>query len=118
MWIFWHAGFPGFVMVALLARAAGTRADQRAADTLVDTRADRRAGCRRRVLCLFALNVSLPPAFHPPGDAAVLPVNAVALIVWLLNALALVTVLATGRLRTTLDLGSPSRCSPASPIRR
>ena len=70
------------------------------------------------MLCLFALNVSLPPAFHPPGDAAVLPVNAVALIVWLLNALALVTVLATGRLRTTLDLGSPSRCSPASPIRR
>ncbi|WP_455778337.1 sensor domain-containing diguanylate cyclase, partial [Burkholderia stabilis] len=51
-----------------------------------------------------ALNVSLPPAFHPPGDAAVLPVNGVALVVWILNALALVAVLVTGRLRTTLDL--------------
>ncbi|WP_455726647.1 sensor domain-containing diguanylate cyclase, partial [Burkholderia stabilis] len=37
-------------------------------------------------------------------DAAVLPVNGVALVVWILNALALVAVLVTGRLRTTLDL--------------
>ncbi|WP_010093036.1 GGDEF domain-containing protein, partial [Burkholderia ubonensis] len=56
------------------------------------------------LLCVLALNVPLPPAFRPPGDAAVLPVNAVALVVWTLNALALAAVLLTGRLRTTLDL--------------
>ncbi|MBN3748702.1 GGDEF domain-containing protein [Burkholderia sp. Se-20373] len=105
MWIFWHAGFPGFVMVALLARERLARAPIGAQQTrwwtvvLIGGPA-----VVAGLLCLFALNVSLPPAFHPPGDAAVLPVNAVALIVWLLNALALVAVLATGRLRTTLDL--------------
>ena len=50
--------------------------------------------------------MTLPPAFRPPGSAAVLPVNGIALVVWILNALALalVAVLAAGRLRTTLDM--------------
>ncbi|WP_175843979.1 GGDEF domain-containing protein [Burkholderia contaminans] len=105
MWIFWHAGFPGFVMVALLARERLARAPIGAQQTRRWTAAlIGGPAVVAGLLCLFALNVSLPPAFHPPGDAAVLPVNAVALIVWLLNALALVAVLATGRLRTTLDL--------------
>ncbi|WP_412022798.1 GGDEF domain-containing protein [Burkholderia cepacia] len=105
MWVFWHAGFPCFVMAALLARERLTRAPvgdrqtRRWAVALVGGPAVAAA-----LLCAFALNVSLPPAFLPPGDAALLPFNGIALFVWILNALALVAVLATGRLRTTLDL--------------
>ncbi|KVD14702.1 hypothetical protein WI81_17060 [Burkholderia ubonensis] len=105
MWIFWHAGFPSFVLLALFAR-------ERMARTAIS--AQRMRGwtialiggpaATAALLCLLALNVPLPPAFRPPGDAAVLPVNAVALVVWTLNALALAAVLLTGRLRTTLDL--------------
>ncbi|HIC7213707.1 GGDEF domain-containing protein [Burkholderia stabilis] len=105
MWVFWHAGFPCLVMAALLARErltqapVGEKQTRRWAVALVGGPAVVAA-----LLCALALNVSLPPAFHPPGDAAVLPVNGVALVVWILNALALVAVLVTGRLRTTLDL--------------
>ncbi|HDR9588452.1 GGDEF domain-containing protein [Burkholderia stabilis] len=105
MWVFWHAGFPCLVMAALLARErltqapVGEKQTRRWAVALVGGPAVAAA-----LLCALALNVSLPPAFHPPGDAAVLPVNGVALVVWILNALALVAVLVTGRLRTTLDL--------------
>ncbi|KVU26973.1 hypothetical protein WK65_10890 [Burkholderia ubonensis] len=105
MWIFWHAGFPSFVLLALFAR-------ERMARTAIS--AQRMRGwtialiggpaATAALLCVLALNVPLPPAFRPPGDAAVLPVNAVALVVWALNALALAAVLLTGRLRTTLDL--------------
>ncbi|AJX16970.1 GGDEF domain-containing protein [Burkholderia ubonensis] len=105
MWIFWHAGFPSFVLLALFAR-------ERMARTAIS--AQRMRGwtialiggpaATAALLCVLALNVPLPPAFRPPGDAAVLPVNAVALVVWTLNALALAAVLLTGRLRTTLDL--------------
>lgn len=105
MWIFWHAGFPSFVLLALLAR-------ERMARTAIS--AQRMRGwtialiggpaATAALLCVLALKVPLPPAFRPPGDAAVLPVNAVALVVWTLNALALAAVLLTGRLRTTLDL--------------
>ncbi|KVM68405.1 hypothetical protein WJ61_23130 [Burkholderia ubonensis] len=105
MWIFWHAGFPSFVLLALFAR-------ERMARTAIS--AQRMRGwtialiggpaATAALLCVLALNVPLPPAFRPPGDAAVLPVNAVALVVWTLNVLALAAVLLTGRLRTTLDL--------------
>ncbi|RKU00953.1 hypothetical protein C7H84_25220 [Burkholderia sp. Nafp2/4-1b] len=105
MWIFWHAGFPCFVMAALVARERLTRAPVGATQTrrwavaLVGGPAVAAA-----LLCVVALNVALPPAFQQPGDAAALPVDGIALAVWVLNALALVTVVATGRLRTTLDL--------------
>ncbi|RQS22845.1 GGDEF domain-containing protein [Burkholderia sp. Bp8992] len=105
MWVFWHSGFPCFVMAALFARERLTRAPVGEKETrrwtvaLVGGPAVAAA-----LLCALALNVSLPPAFHPPGDAAVLPVNGIALVVWILNVLALVTVVVTGRLRTTLDL--------------
>ena len=105
MWVFWHAGFPCFVMAALVARERLTRAPVGAKETrrwtvaLVGGPAIAAA-----LLCALALNVSLPPAFHPPRDTAVLPVSGIALVVWVLNVLALVVVLVTGRLRTTLDL--------------
>ncbi|KVO78880.1 hypothetical protein WJ79_00050 [Burkholderia ubonensis] len=105
MWIFWHAGFPSFVLLALFAR-------ERMARTAISAQRMRAwmialiggPAATAALLCVLALNVPLPPAFRPPGDAAVLPVNAVALVVWTLNALALAAVLLTGRLRTTLDL--------------
>ncbi|PCE30968.1 GGDEF domain-containing protein [Burkholderia ubonensis] len=105
MWIFWHAGFPSFVLLALFARERMVRKAISAPRmrgwtiALIGGPAATAA-----LLCVLALKVPLPPAFRPPGDAAVLPVNAVALVVWTLNALALAAVLFTGRLRTTLDL--------------
>ncbi|WP_321808575.1 sensor domain-containing diguanylate cyclase [Burkholderia sp. BCC1993] len=105
MWVFWHAGFPCFVMAALLARECLTHAPVGAAQTRIWTFAlVGGPAVAAALLCALALNVALPPAFHPPGDEAALPVNGIALVVWLLNALALVAVLASGRLRTTLDL--------------
>ncbi|KVZ52262.1 hypothetical protein WL18_04440 [Burkholderia ubonensis] len=105
MWIFWHAGFPSFVLLALFARERMTRkaiSAQRMRGWTIALIGGPAATAA--LLCVLALNVPLPPAFRPPGDAAVLPVNAVALVVWTLNALALAAVLLTGRLRTTLDL--------------
>ncbi|KVP09120.1 hypothetical protein WL04_03380 [Burkholderia ubonensis] len=105
MWIFWHAGFPSFVLLALFARERMARkaisAQRMRAWTIALIGGP---AATAALLCVLALNVPLPPAFRPPGDAAVLPVNAVALVVWTLNALALAAVLLTGRLRTTLDL--------------
>ncbi|AYZ66743.1 GGDEF domain-containing protein [Burkholderia multivorans] len=105
MWIFWHAGFPSFVLLALLARERMARkaiSAQRMRGWTIALIGGPAATAA--LLCMLALKVPLPPAFRPPGDAAVLPVNAVALVVWTLNALALAAVLLTGRLRTTLDL--------------
>ncbi|WP_431820853.1 diguanylate cyclase [Burkholderia sp. F1] len=105
MWIFWHAGFPSFVLLALLARERMVRkaiSAQRMRGWTIALIGGPAATAA--LLCVLALNVPLPPAFRPPGDAAVLPVNAAALVVWTLNALALAAVLLTGRLRTTLDL--------------
>ncbi|KVP61635.1 sensor domain-containing diguanylate cyclase [Burkholderia ubonensis] len=105
MWIFWHAGFPSFVLLALFARERMARkaiSAQRMRGWTIALIGGPAATAA--LLCVLALNVPLPPAFRPPGDAAVLPVNAVALVVWALNALALAAVLLTGRLRTTLDL--------------
>ncbi|AOJ75607.1 sensor domain-containing diguanylate cyclase [Burkholderia ubonensis] len=105
MWIFWHTGFPCFVMAALVARERFTRVPVGAAQTrlwalvLVGGPAVAAA-----LLGVLALNVALPPALQPPDAAALLPVNGIGLAVWIANALALVTVLAAGRLRTTLDL--------------
>ncbi|WP_176300598.1 sensor domain-containing diguanylate cyclase [Burkholderia vietnamiensis] len=105
MWVFWHTGFPCFVMAALVARERFTRVPVGAAQTrlwalvLVGGPAVAAA-----LLGVLALNVALPPALQPPDAAALLPVNAIGLAVWIANALALVTVLAAGRLRTTLDL--------------
>lgn len=105
MWVFWHAGFPCFVMAALLARECLTHAPVGEVQTRIWTFAlVGGPAVAAALLCVFALNVALPPAFRPPGDSAALPVNGIALVVWLLNALALIAVLASGRLRTTLDL--------------
>jgi hypothetical protein len=45
-----------------------------------------------------------PAACRPAGDTAAPAISAVALVVRAVNVLALVAVLVTGRLRTTLDL--------------
>ncbi|WP_269509141.1 sensor domain-containing diguanylate cyclase [Burkholderia sp. IMCC1007] len=105
MWVFWHAGFPCFVMAALFAR-------ERLAHLPIDPNQTRwwtfalvgGPALAAALLCMLALNVTLPPAFRPPRNGAVLPVNGIEFIVWILNALALVAVLAAGRLRTTLDM--------------
>ncbi|KVM78164.1 GGDEF domain-containing protein [Burkholderia stagnalis] len=105
MWIFWHGGFPCFVMLALFARERMVRSP-------ISVQRTRRwtialiggPALAAALLCVLALNAPLPPAFRPPGDMAVMPVNPVALVVWTLNVSALAVVLLTGRLRTTLDL--------------
>ncbi|KVC28685.1 GGDEF domain-containing protein [Burkholderia pseudomultivorans] len=105
MWIFWHAGFPCFVMIALLARDRLARAP-------IDARHTRGwafvliggPAIVAALLCVLTLRVPLPSAFRPPAETSVLPVGGIVLAVWLLNALALTAVLIAGRLRTTLDL--------------
>lgn len=105
MWIFWHAGFPGFVMLALLAR-------ERMAHVSISAQRTRwwtialvgGPAVVAALLCLLAVKAPLPPAFRPPGDASVLPVGATVFAVWAVNAAAVAAVLYTGRLRTTLDL--------------
>ncbi|WP_175718762.1 sensor domain-containing diguanylate cyclase [Burkholderia anthina] len=105
MWVFWHAGFPCFVMAALFVRERLTHLP--IGPTQIRWWTVALVGgpaLAAALLCVLALNVALPPAFRPPGNGAVLPVNEIELIVWLLNALALVAVLVAGRLRTMLDM--------------
>ncbi|MBN3791923.1 sensor domain-containing diguanylate cyclase [Burkholderia sp. Ac-20353] len=105
MWIFWHGGFPCFVMLALFARKRMGRSPISAHRTHWWTIAFVGGpAAAAALLCVLALNVHLPPAFSAPGAAAVIPINPIALVVWALNVIALAAVLLTGRLRTTLDL--------------
>ncbi|MGU7769676.1 sensor domain-containing diguanylate cyclase [Burkholderia sp. MR1-5-21] len=105
MWIFWHGGFPCFVMLALFARKCMVGSPITAQRTHWWTIAFVGGpAAAAALLCVLVLNVHLPPAFGSPGAAAVIPVNPIVLVVWTLNAIALVAVLVTGRLRTTLDL--------------
>jgi diguanylate cyclase (GGDEF)-like protein len=108
MWVFWHGGFPLFVSLAVLARDRFGRQPIDAAHItrwtwlLVGGPALVAA-----LLCGIVVSVDLPPALgaaNGADGASVLSGHPVALILWALNAIALLLVLATGRLRSVLDL--------------
>ncbi|MHA6846489.1 GGDEF domain-containing protein [Ralstonia syzygii] len=104
MWVFWHGGFPFFVTLALLAR---DRVKPGAVDATHIVRwtwllvgGPVAVGL---LLCGLVLAIDLPPALGPRSNGAVAG-HATALILWALNVVALLLVLARGRLRSVLDL--------------
>ena len=104
IWVFWHAGFPLFVIVAALIRATLKQVPVRAANVgpwtwlLIGGPIALCAG-----LCLLALYADLPPAFDPFVRDKGFARSPAALVTWSLNVAALVVVALSGRLRILLD---------------
>ncbi|MGN6651677.1 sensor domain-containing diguanylate cyclase [Trinickia sp.] len=104
MWVFWHGGFPLFVIVAALIRAVLGPAPVSASDVgpwtwaLIGGPIVLCAG-----LCLIALYGGLPPPFHPLEQNQAFAHGPTALVVWSLNVAALAIVVLSGRLRVLLD---------------
>jgi len=100
MWVFWHGGFPLFVILAVLMR------DRLSRDAVADGRVGLWAWLLIGgpvlvgvLLCGFAVLTNLPPPLHAGnGD------NPVAVILWAINAIAVLAVVASGRLRAVLDV--------------
>lgn len=104
MWVFWHAGFPLFIILATVIRAAFGPIPVSAAEVrpwtwlLIGGPIAVCAG-----LCLLALYGDLPPAFAPLVRDQSFAGSPVAFITWSLNVAALVVVALSGRLRILLD---------------
>lgn len=105
MWVFWHGGFPFFVILAALAR------DRFARKPISTTHVGLWAGALIGgpvMICAalggFAIYAHLPPALNPASGAGTFLNSTTALVIWSLNVIAIVIVLWTGRLRTMLDL--------------
>jgi len=100
MWVFWHGGFPLFVILAVLMR------DRLSRDAVADGRVGLWAWLLIGgpvlvgvLLCSFAVLTNLPPPLHAGnGD------NPVAVVLWAINAIAVLAVVASGRLRAVLDV--------------
>ncbi|VVD97278.1 Phytochrome-like protein cph2 [Pandoraea iniqua] len=106
IWVFWHAGFPILVLVAMVSRRLFTP------QSITQLPPPGRATWMfvglplivAVLLCLTALAVPLPPALAPataPGDFSD---SGAAFVLLLLNLAALGGVLSLGRLRTVLDV--------------
>ncbi len=104
MWVFWHGGFPFFVTLALLARERfkpeAVDAAHIARWTWLLVGGPVAVGL---LLCGLVLAIDLPPALGQGGNAPAAG-HATAPILWALNVVALLLVLARGRLRSVLDL--------------
>ncbi|WP_084663438.1 GGDEF domain-containing protein [Pandoraea faecigallinarum] len=106
IWVFWHAGFPALVLIAMTARrlfapqsVAHLPSPGRGLWLFVGV--PLAAGV---LLCLIALTVPLPPALAPataPGDFST---SGAGIVLLVLNLVALGVVLGMGRARTVLDL--------------
>lgn len=104
MWVFWHGGFPFFVTLALLARERfkpeAVDATHIARWTWLLVGGPVAVGL---LLCGLVLAVDLPPALGPADSSEVIG-QATSRVLWALNVVALLLVLARGRLRSVLDL--------------
>lgn len=100
MWVFWHGGFPLFVILAVLMR------DRLSRDAIPAGQVNLWAWLLiggpvavGAMLCGFALLTDLPPPLHATnGD------NPVAVVLWAINAIAVLLVVAKSRLRAVLDV--------------
>ncbi|MCI3205787.1 MULTISPECIES: sensor domain-containing diguanylate cyclase [Pandoraea] len=110
IWVFWHAGFPTLVVIAMLSqRLYLSNFTPKLVTQLlpVGQRLWLYVGLPWVVgvlLCLTALTVRLPPALLPataPGDFSG---GGTGIVLLVLNLMALGVVLGVGRLRTVLDL--------------
>lgn len=104
MWVFWHGGFPLFVILAVLTRDRFSR----------DAVSPRYVGVWTwlliggpvvvgALLCGVALMADLPPPLASANGGAIAS-NPVAVVLWAINAIAVLAVLASGRLRAVLDV--------------
>ncbi|SIT49320.1 Putative transmembrane protein (fragment) [Paraburkholderia ribeironis] len=105
MWVFWHGGFPFFVILAVLTRNRFEHKPIGATHVGLWTWSliggPVAIGAVPGGLALYG---NLPPALNPANSTSVFLNSATALIVWSLNVIAIVIVLLTGRLRAVLDL--------------
>ena len=100
MWVFWHGGFPLFVILAVCMR------DRLSRDAIAAARIGLWACLLIGgpvvvgvLLCSVAVLTNLPPPLHASnGD------NPVAVVLWAINAIAVLVVVASGRLRAVLDV--------------
>ncbi|VVD93738.1 sensor domain-containing diguanylate cyclase [Pandoraea anhela] len=106
IWVFWHAGFPTLVLLAMLARRLFS-------PTAVTQLSPIGRGLGLYVglpiavavlLCLTALTLKLPPALTPATAPGEFSSGGTGIVLLVLNLVALVVVLGVGRLRTVLDL--------------
>jgi diguanylate cyclase (GGDEF)-like protein len=107
MWVFWHGGFPFFVILAALTRYRSGQAPIGA--TRVGLWAWLLIGgpvAIAAALCVFAIYGNLPAPLNsldPATGGSVFPSDTTASVTWSLNVAAIVIVLLTGRLRSVLD---------------
>ena len=104
MWVFWHGGFPLFVILAVLAR--GHFKAEVVDHKLVVRWAWLLVGgpvVFALLLWGLAIGIDLPPALGQAGNHLVAR-HPTALVLWGMNAVALLLVLVRGRLRSVLDL--------------
>jgi diguanylate cyclase (GGDEF)-like protein len=107
IWVFWHGGFPFFVILAALTRYRSGQVPIGA--TRVGLWAWLLIGgpvAMGAALCVFAIYGNLPPALNslnPATGGSVFPSDTTASVTWSLNVAAIIIVLLTGRLRSVLD---------------
>jgi hypothetical protein len=104
MWVFWHGGFPFFVILSVLTRyrfaqaPIGTTDVGRCAWLLIGGPI-----VIGVALCVIAIYGNLPPPLDSANRISVFPNGTTALVTWSLNIAAIIMVLLTGRLRAVLD---------------
>ncbi|CAJ0900187.1 hypothetical protein R20233_04457 [Ralstonia sp. LMG 32965] len=100
MWVFWHGGFPLFVIVAMALRDHLPREAISPGHvglwTWLLVGGPVAVGV---VLCGLALTLDLPPPLQGDNSG-----NPIAVILWAINAIAVLVVVASGRLRSVLDV--------------
>ncbi|WP_426395685.1 GGDEF domain-containing protein [Ralstonia sp. R-29] len=100
MWVFWHGGFPWFVIVAVLVRERvsqdAIRAGQIYQWAWLLIGGPVAVGA---LLCGVALVANLPPPLGQTNAG-----NPVAAALWTINVIAVLAVVASGRLRAVLDV--------------
>lgn len=105
MWVFWHAGFPLLIMLAVLTR------DRFPSKPITLPSIDRWAWMLigmptvlAAALGVLAIQANLSTPFHPAPETSALAGGRTGLVICALDLLAIVVVLFKGRLRTVLDL--------------
>ncbi len=105
MWVFWHGGFPFFVILAVVMRNLSGEALIRPRNVGLWTWGLVGGPVAVGVaLCGLALYGDLPSALKVAGSSGGYERNATALVIWALNVVAIAVVLLRGRLRAVLDI--------------